>query len=52
MNEKLYEVSWTQGHRARVRARNKEDAKTIATCLHDRYSLQCLRNLYVREVRA
>jgi hypothetical protein len=51
VNKKLYCVSWTQGHRAKVRARNAEDAKTIATWLDDRYTLECLRNLSVREVR-
>ena len=51
MNEKMYCVSWTQGHRAKVRAKNPEEAKTIATYLHDKYTLECLRNISVREAR-
>ena len=50
MNEKLYWVSWMQGHRVKVPARNKEDAKTIATYLDDKYTLRCIRNIWVREV--
>lgn len=51
MYEKLYRVSWTQGHDAKVRARNKEDAKTLALHMHDRDTLVCVRNLSAKEVR-
>ena len=47
---RTYDVSWTQGHRAEVKANNKEDAKTIALHLHDLHSFVCARNISVKEV--
>ena len=47
---RTFNVSWTQSHKAEVLARNREDAKTIATYLDDRYTLEGVQNITVREV--
>jgi hypothetical protein len=41
---------WPQSHKAEVLAQNKKDAKAIATCLHDRNTLEGVHNITVREV--
>ncbi len=50
MTRKTFFVTWNQSHKAEVLARNKEDAKTIATYLDDRHTLEGVQNMTVREV--
>jgi hypothetical protein len=48
---KWFDVRWTQHHQAKVRAMTKEDAKTIAVCLHDAETLKLISGTTVVEER-
>lgn len=47
---RTYDVSWTQGYRAKVEATNREDARLFALHMPDRDTLVCVRNVSIREV--
>jgi hypothetical protein len=51
VNGKLYRVTWTQCHEARLRARSREEAKVIALHMDDRDTLAGVRGLCAVEVR-
>lgn len=48
---KTYRVSWTQGHKTTLTAKNKDDAKHFALHMPDRDRFVCVRNLSILEAK-